>query len=30
MGDHVTPAWYQRGRRWLMKQDPRLAAIIKL
>jgi DNA-3-methyladenine glycosylase II len=29
MGDHVTPAYYQRGRRYLTQRDPQLAAIIK-
>ena len=29
MGDHITPAYYQRGRRFLTKADPKLAAIIK-
>lgn len=28
MGDYVTPAYYRRGRRALMKADPKLAAII--
>jgi DNA-3-methyladenine glycosylase II len=26
---HVMPAYYQRGRRWLLERDPKLAAIIR-